>query len=100
MSGRNRGLDEIGPWSEVKLEIIREYARAYSQILSKQVSPPFSHAYIDAFSGAGMHTSRGSGELVAGSPTSVLRVTPPFKKYHFIDLDRGSNSWPRNTVAA
>jgi hypothetical protein len=34
-------LDEIGRWSEVKLDIIREYAAAYSTILSAQKSPKF-----------------------------------------------------------
>ena len=33
--------DEIGYWSEVKLDIIREYAAAYSRILSSQESPSF-----------------------------------------------------------
>lgn len=28
--------------------------------------------------------------MVWGSPTSVLLVTPPFKEYHFIDLDQGN----------
>jgi hypothetical protein len=29
-------IDEIGPWSEVKLDIVREFAQAYSRILSGQ----------------------------------------------------------------
>jgi hypothetical protein len=29
-------IDEIGPWSEVKLDIIKRYATAYSRILSNQ----------------------------------------------------------------
>jgi len=29
-------FDEIGYWSEVKLDIVREYATAYSVILNKQ----------------------------------------------------------------
>ncbi|MFC1553435.1 hypothetical protein ACFL7D_02265 [candidate division KSB1 bacterium] len=29
-------LDEIGKWSEVKLEIIKKYAEAYTKILSTQ----------------------------------------------------------------
>lgn len=31
-----QGYDQIGIWSEVKLDIVREYAVAYSTILSKQ----------------------------------------------------------------
>jgi hypothetical protein len=29
-------IDEVGYWSELKLEIIKKYAAAYSQILSAQ----------------------------------------------------------------
>jgi three-Cys-motif partner protein len=48
-------IDEIGPWSEVKLDILRRYAVEYSKILSNQAKPPFFHIYIDAFAGAGYH---------------------------------------------
>jgi three-Cys-motif partner protein len=79
--------NEIGPWSEVKLEIIREYANAYSRILNAQTRPRLYHVYIDAFAGAGNWVSRLTREPVAGSPTNVLETQPPFRKYHFIDLD-------------
>lgn len=79
-----REFDEIGYRSEVKLEIVRDYASAYSRILN---SKKLSHIYIDAFAGAGQHISRGTGEFVAGSPSNALAVTPPFREYHFIDLD-------------
>jgi three-Cys-motif partner protein len=35
-------------------------------------------------------TSREKGDLVWGSPTSVLLVSPPFREYHCIDLDQGN----------
>jgi three-Cys-motif partner protein len=77
-------LDEIGPWSEIKLDILRDYAAPYSKILT---SHGFHHGYIDAFSGAGLHIRKGDGEEVLGSPLVALRVQPPFNEYHFIDLD-------------
>ena len=80
-------FDEIGYWSEIKLDIIREYAAAYSKILAAQSTPPLHHIYIDAFAGAGLHLSKSSGEVIAGSPTNALLLTPPFREYHFIDLD-------------
>lgn len=80
-------FDEIGYWSEVKLDIVREYASAYSTIVSAQKNPPLYHIYIDAFAGAGIHVSRQSGEFVAGSPLNALLIRPPFREYHFIDLD-------------
>ena len=78
-------LDKIGPWSEVKLEIIRKYAKAYSQIFANR--PGLAHLYIDAFAGAGRHISKRSGELVPGSPAIALDIEPPFREYHFIDID-------------
>lgn len=79
-------FDEIGRWSEVKLDIVREYAVPYSRIMTSQ---GFRHLYIDAFAGAGVHVSKATGEYVAGSPLNALLVQPPFRECHFIDLDHG-----------
>ena len=51
--GEEFKFDEIGYWSEIKLEIINDYAKEYMKILSKQnfLKP----IYVDAFSGAGKH---------------------------------------------
>jgi three-Cys-motif partner protein len=77
-------FDEIGYWSEIKLEIVRDYASAYSRILNSKKLP---HIYVDAFAGAGLHISKATGEFVAGSPLNALNVQPPFREYHFIDLN-------------
>ena len=79
--------DEIGYWSEIKLDIIREYAKAYSTILAAQQAHSFEHVYIDAFAGSGTHKARRSGEFVPGSPLNAMLVTPPFREYFFIDLN-------------
>jgi three-Cys-motif partner protein len=80
-------IDEIGPWSEVKLDILKRYAAEYSKILSKQRNPSFFHVYIDAFAGAGFHLSETTGEMVLGSPLNALLIKPPFREFHLIDLD-------------
>src|SRR5439155_8247876 len=80
-------FDTIGYWSELKLDIVRQYATAYSTILAAQKPPGFHHAYIDAFAGSGRHISKRTGEFVLGSPLNALAVHPPFKEYHLIDLD-------------
>ncbi len=77
-------FEEIGYWSEIKLDIVREYASAYSSILTKK----FYHVYIDAFSGSGKHISKTTGDFVLGSPANALKVKPPFKEYYFIDIDK------------
>jgi three-Cys-motif partner protein len=84
MSSPFAEFDEIGYWSEIKLEIVRDYASAYSRILN---SNKLSHIYIDAFAGAGQHISNGTGEFIPGSPLNALNVRPPFREYHFIDLN-------------
>lgn len=76
--------DIIGPWSEVKLDILREYASPYSKILTAN---NFHHLYIDAYAAGGSHLSRTTGDVVPGSPLIALATEPPFSEYHFIDAD-------------
>lgn len=80
--------DEIGYWSEIKLEIVQKYAATYSKILSTRKTPSLYHIYIDAFAGPGQHISKASGEWVLGSPLNALNIEPSFREYHLIDLDR------------
>jgi len=68
----------------VKLDILREYAGPYSQIVARNA---FHHRYIDAYAAGGSHVSRTTGEVVPGSPLVALSTTPPFLEYHFIDAD-------------
>lgn len=79
-------FDEINYWSEIKLDIVKSYASAYSTILAKQKTIK-EHSYIDAFAGAGIHISKEKGKLIPGSPLNALEVIPPFKKIYLIDLD-------------
>ena len=80
-------FDEIGYWSEIKLDIIKEYAAAYSTILAAQTRPRLQHIYVDGFAGGGLHKRKSSDDFVLGSPTNALVVRPPFREYHFIDLN-------------
>lgn len=81
--------DEIRYWTEVKLEIVRDYAKAYATIMQKQKEKRVLRrfAYIDAFAGAGLHISRATGTYVLGSPLNALVVRPSFDDYYYIDLD-------------
>lgn len=89
---------EIGYWSEVKLEIVKKYASAYSTILANQQHIK-KYLYIDAFAGAGTHISKRTGEFVPGSPMNALLIEPPFPELHFIDLD-GSRAAELRKLAA
>ena len=89
--------DVIGYWSEVKLDIIREYAAKYSIIMNKQ-SAIKKHLYVDAFAGAGQHISKKTGEFVAGSPLNALLIHPAFSEFHLIDLDGTRATQLRRTI--
>jgi len=91
--------DEIGYWSEVKLDIVRKYASAYSTIMSAQPTIR-KHIYIDAFAGAGKHVSRRTGEFVPGSPLNALKVAPPFSEIHLIDLHGGKVAELRRQIGS
>jgi three-Cys-motif partner protein len=81
-------FDEIGVWSELKLEILKKYAAAYSTILSAQTKTSLFHVYIDAFAGAGQHVSKATQVFVPGSPLNALAVKPQFREFHLIDIAR------------
>lgn len=83
----NEGLqfDEIGYWSEVKLDIVRKYAQAYSTILAKKEK--LSHVYIDGFAGPGIQIAKSSGAFIPGSPLNALGIKPEFDDYYLVDLD-------------
>jgi three-Cys-motif partner protein len=78
--------DEIGFWSEIKLDILKAYWPEYTKIVKAQ-QWKFRTIYVDAFAGSGRHISRSTGEFVMGSPARALDVQPPFDEYHFIDMD-------------
>jgi three-Cys-motif partner protein len=86
--------DEIGPWSEIKLEIIEKYGPAYMHAFSGK-GRRLRKFYIDGFSGAGLHLSKATKEKIEGSPARALKVVPPFDGLTFIDLDKGKTDYLR-----
>jgi len=87
--GAKMKFDEIGYWSEMKLEIIKKYASKYSLIIENQRKNGIclEQIYIDAFAGGGFHIAKETREVVQGSPMVALKVEPPFRSLHFVDLD-------------
>jgi three-Cys-motif partner protein len=78
-------FDEIGNWSELKLEIVENYGAAYTRAFANQRG--LKKYYIDAFSGAGVHLSKRTGQQVEGSPARALKVSPSFDHFYFIDMN-------------
>ena len=91
--------DEIGPWSEIKLEIIEKYGPAYTQAFSGK-GRRLKKFYIDGFSGAGLHRSKATGADDSGSPARALKVAPPFDGFYFIDMNKDKTDYLRSSVRA
>lgn len=87
MTGLPFRFDEVGAWSVLKLDIIEQYGSAYTKAFNVR-GRRLKKYYIDAFSGAGMHVVKGTRQQIEGSPARALKVTPPFDRYYFIDLDK------------
>ena len=83
-------FDEIGDWSELKLEIVEKYGAAYTKVFAKQSG--LRKYYIDALSGAGVHVSKRTRGQVEGSPARALKVSPPFGHFYFIDMNPGKTA--------
>jgi three-Cys-motif partner protein len=88
-------FDEIGIWSELKLEIIEQYGAAYTKAFAR--TPNLKKYYIDGFSGAGKHVAKKTKVQIEGSPARALKVQPPFDGYCFIDLDEKKTDYLRST---
>lgn len=87
--------DEIGIWSEIKLEIVGKYGEAYTNAFSR-LGSHLRKYYIDGFSGAGVHVSRQTGAPVEGSPARVLKITPAFDGFYFIDMNADKTAYLEN----
>jgi three-Cys-motif partner protein len=85
-------LDEIGIWSELKLEIIEKYGAAYTNAF-RNLGANLKKYYIDGFSGAGVHLSKRTGEPINGSPARAVKITPPFDGFYFIDMNANKTAY-------
>jgi three-Cys-motif partner protein len=86
-------FDEIGAWSELKIEIIEKYGAAYTKAFAKTRN--LKKYYIDGFSGAGVHVSKRTKAAIEGSPARALKITPPFDGFYFIDLNADKTDYLR-----
>ena len=84
--------DEIGYWSELKLEIVEKYGQGYTNAFNK-LGAGLKKYYIDGFSGAGVHLSKRTGEQIEGSPARALKIAPPFDGFYFIDMNADKTAY-------
>jgi three-Cys-motif partner protein len=92
-------FDEVGYWSQIKLDFVKKYAAAYSRIITAQKQPSFAPVFIDGISIAAIHMSRGSRTYIPGSPVNVLLITPEFYRYYLIDIRGEKTSALKQMVA-
>lgn len=80
-------LDEVGPWSREKLELLGKYLAAYTNILSSGQGKKYcsSFHYIDAFAGSVEHIDKEQQTIIDGSPRIALKTNPRFHSYTFIE---------------
>ncbi len=90
-------FDQVGIWSELKLEIVEKYGSAYTGAFANQ--PRLKKFYVDAFSGAGVHISKRSGGQIDGSPARALKTSPPFDGFVFIDMDAQKTAYLKTLCA-
>lgn len=78
-------VDEIGKWSEDKLELLGKYLNAYTTIMKDQQWCKNGYYYIDAFAGTGKPKAKDEDRYIDGSPIVALNLKNPFKGYIFIE---------------
>jgi three-Cys-motif partner protein len=81
-----------GPWTQIKLEMLRHYLKAFNTALQYKPYPatPFRRIYMDAFAGTGeceVKIDDNAVESIAGSARIALETEPPFDEVHLIDLN-------------
>lgn len=78
-----------GDWTERKIEIVVEYAKAYLTIMNKY--PQFSCLYFDGFAGSGNIYKDDNVEIdvIKGAAIRILEIDEPkiFDTYYFVELD-------------
>src|ERR1051325_11229624 len=92
MSGPGFRFDKVGDWSVLKLDIIEQYGGGYTKAF-KVRGRRLKKYYIDGFSGAGVHVAKRTGPQIEGSPARALKITPPFDRFYFIDLDKNKTAY-------
>jgi len=77
-----------GNWTDVKMKIIIEYAKAYLTIMNTQKWA--KTLYFDGFAGSGYIENEAIGEKQIGTALRILDIIKPkpFDIYYFVDLDK------------
>ncbi|MFT4024564.1 MAG: three-Cys-motif partner protein TcmP [Flavihumibacter sp.] len=95
-----------GNWTENKIEIIVEYAKAYLAIMNVHAAKNnWKLLYFDGFAGSGFikNTNKENQKTIVGAAKRVLDITAPrsFDEYYFVEKDvANADSLKDNTQQA
>lgn len=83
-----------GSWTEKKIEIVVEYAKAYLTIMKKY--PQFKCLYFDGFAGSGdiYKNNKTDIDAIKGAAIRILEIEVPksFDMYYFVELDEANKT--------
>jgi len=76
-----------GNWTEAKMEIVVDYAKAYLTIMNKQNW--VKTLYFDGFAGSGSIDVKENSEALKGTALRILDIKEPrpFDIYYFVEKD-------------
>ena len=78
-----------GNWTEQKIEMVVDYAKAYLTIMNKY--PQFKTLYFDGFAGSGdiFKDDKVDIEIIKGTAVRILEINYPrsFDMYYFVEKD-------------
>ena len=90
-----------GDWTQNKIEIIVEYAKAYLTIMNKY--PQFKCLYFDGFAGSGdiYRDDAMDIEVIKGAAIRILEIDIPksFDLYYFVELDQANKKELDKTIS-
>jgi three-Cys-motif partner protein len=75
--------NEWGPWSEIKLDILRDYLNAFTRAVRGKSSEAI---YLDLFAGSYNNRRKGGAGAFSGSARIALEATPNFTQLRFFEL--------------
>lgn len=83
-----------GDWTEKKIQIIVDYAKAYLTIMNKY--PQYKCLYFDGFAGSGniYKSNEVDFEVIKGAAVRILEISYPksFDIYYFVELNEKNKS--------
>jgi three-Cys-motif partner protein len=89
-----------GKWTEQKIEMVVDYAKAYLTIMNKY--PQFKTLYFDGFAGSGdiFREDETDFDIIKGTALRILEITSPktFDRYYFVEKDEGNRHQLEDTI--